>query len=287
MCMEELSSIEYLKYRANQALKYDIDPVKLFYIQHNDLEISKALTLVEGKRKYIMIFIEPAHRGKGFYEVIYNKHFSNYTVLTFSDCHIDNFLSTKKIPYYLYPNQYSIAYDIIMKYYGTKKAHRSQVNLMNHIEEGIVILQHIGCDSDTIDAYCLHPILQSDNDLIMNYHSTNFNCINAKTLILAMEYRKTANAYLSNRVIESINDIELCPLPEVNQMLIADKIQNYKDFLKYHKHSHHRSKELQQYFENWLEKLQAKDIYDQVIDRLNIVDNVTSNMTVLNIGEIE
>lgn len=285
MCMEELSSIEYIKYRANQALKYDINPVKFFDIQHNDLEISKALTLVEGKRKYIMIFIEPAHRGKGFYEVIYNNYFSNYTVLTFSDCHINNFLATKKIPHYLYPTQYSIAYDMIMKYYGTKKAHRSQVNLMNHIEEGIVLLQQMGCDSDTIDAYCLHPILQSDNELIMNYHSENFNCVNARTLILAMEYRKTANAYLSQRIIESINDIELSPLPEVNQMLIADKIQNYKDFVKYHKHSHQRSKELQEYFENWMKKLQAERFHYQFIDRLNLFDKVMSQINVLNIGE--
>lgn len=39
MCMEELSSIEYIKYRANQALKYDINPVKLLGIQQNKINV--------------------------------------------------------------------------------------------------------------------------------------------------------------------------------------------------------------------------------------------------------
>lgn len=38
-------------------------------------------------------------------------------------------------------------------------------------------------------------------------------------------------------------------------MLIADKVQNYKDFEIYHKSTHPRSKELDQYFKNWLQKL--------------------------------
>ena len=40
-------------------------------------------------------------------------------------------------------------------------------------------------------------------------------------------------------------------LPEVRDMLIADKIQNYKDFLFYHKGTHPRSRELEEYFKNW------------------------------------
>jgi len=36
---------------------------------------------------------------------------------------------------------------------------------------------------------------------------------------------------------------------------VADKIQNYKDFLIYHQKTHARSKELNEYFQNWLKKL--------------------------------
>jgi hypothetical protein len=38
-------------------------------------------------------------------------------------------------------------------------------------------------------------------------------------------------------------------------MLIADKIQNRKDFELYHKDIHERSDELKQYFFNWLWRL--------------------------------
>ena len=38
-------------------------------------------------------------------------------------------------------------------------------------------------------------------------------------------------------------------------MLIADKVQNYKDFLLYHKNTHERSDELDEYFNSWFKIL--------------------------------
>jgi hypothetical protein len=71
-----------------------------------------------------------------------------------------------------------------------------------------------------------------------------------------MEYRRVANAYLSKREIKSLDDIELSPLHEVNQMLWADKLQNQKDFRLYHMGKHERSDILEQYFINWINKLE-------------------------------
>lgn len=146
------------------------------------------------------------------------------------------------------------AYKLIHDYYGDKTAKRSGVPLINHIDEGIEILKSICADQDTIDAYCLHPMLQSDEDLKNNYALMERR-FHSKVIILVMEYRKTANAYLSKRTINSLEDIELSPLIEVNQMLWADKKQNQKDFLEYHYGIHERSEILKQYFENWITKL--------------------------------
>ena len=43
--------------------------------------------------------------------------------------------------------------------------------------------------------------------------------------------------------------------PELRAMLIADKVQNKKDFQLYHQGTHERSKELSEYFDDWLELL--------------------------------
>jgi hypothetical protein len=71
-----------------------------------------------------------------------------------------------------------------------------------------------------------------------------------------MEYRRVANNYLSKRTITSLDDIELSPMLEVNQMLWADKLQNQKDFRAYHLGKHNRSDILEQYFINWINKLE-------------------------------
>jgi len=147
--------------------------------------------------------------------------------------------------------------DIIKSVYGDSKAQRSGVLLMNHIIEGLEILEKIGAEEDAKKAYCLHPILQSDEALTNNWNTTDLNGIPIKIIILVMEYRKVANAYLSLRKIKSLKDIELSPLQEVNQMLYADKIQNRKDFLLYHYRKHARSTQLFIYFNNWIKKLES------------------------------
>ena len=83
----------------------------------------------------------------------------------------------------------------------------------------------------------------------------NDDFLSKEALFLALEYRNIANATLSNREITCAGDIKLSPLPEVNLMLVADKVQNYKDFLLYHKGTHERSEQLDRYFQLWLERL--------------------------------
>jgi hypothetical protein len=57
--------------------------------------------------------------------------------------------------------------------------------------------------------------------------------VDKRVLLLAVEYRNIANEYLSHK--PSTNDVHLSPIKDVNTMLIADKIQNRKDFEIYHK----------------------------------------------------
>jgi hypothetical protein len=144
-------------------------------------------------------------------------------------------------------------YKLVETFYKDKVAKRSQVPLINHINEGLIILDSIDATSAAKRAFCLHPLLQHDDDLKTNFlvahHRTS-----AYVMMLAMEYRSVANEYLSDKV-GSGQEIRLSPLREVNDMLIADKVQNRKDFVTYHKGTHPRSVELNLYFNEWLCRL--------------------------------
>ena len=150
-------------------------------------------------------------------------------------------------------------YQLIAAFYGQRKAKRSCVPLINHIHEGLFVLEHVGAPESALRAFCLHPLVQSDNDLEKNFQEVCSKS-SPKALGLAMEYRNIANQYLSLRTITDLSDIALSPLTAVNQMLIADKVQNFKDFLLYHKETHPRSKELTEYFHNWLQRLGVSQI---------------------------
>jgi hypothetical protein len=77
----------------------------------------------------------------------------------------------------------------------------------------------------------------------------DFNKVSTSAIILAVEYRRVANSYLS---INKMEDFVGFTNEKIKQMLYADKIQNEKDFTLYHEGKHERSKELRSYFNNWL-----------------------------------
>ena len=164
-------------------------------------------------------------------------------------------------------------YQLITNFYGDQKAKRSQVPLINHIQEGLRILEAINAHEVARKAYCLHPILQSDEALAQNFR-TDLSGIDPQVIIATIEYRSVANAYLSQRQIQRIEDIRLSPLPEVNDMLIADKVQNRKDFELYHQATHPRRNELAQYFRNWLRRLGIDEAqYKHLVALISTVEN--------------
>lgn len=163
-------------------------------------------------------------------------------------------------------------YLLIKDLYGEKKTTRSKVPLINHINEGLFILNKINADFDAALAYCIHPIFQSDFNLDINFDKVKE--VSSKVICLTMEYRSVANEYLSNRIIKDCSEIRISPLKEVTQMLIADKIQNRKDFELYHLGTHPRSKELVKYFNNWMLRLNiSEQFYQETKEELWRINN--------------
>lgn len=143
---------------------------------------------------------------------------------------------------------------LINNYYGDRKALRSGRKLIEHIREGCEVLCMLDTGPLSKLAFCLHPLVQVDRALLEFFRDPghSWGVVDPKALILAMEYRARANAWLSHMPKP---DYPKSPLVEVNQMLIADKVQNLRDFLHFHKASHPRSAELEAYFLAWLREL--------------------------------
>lgn len=182
-------------------------------------------------------------------------------IITIDDCRVIDFLTHLNKPHFVVKGPFDTPeYKMVEQFYGEGKAQRSQAWFMNHIDEGMIILSHWNKSSAAMAAFCLHPLTQDDDNLAKNFAMLSKEG-NSYHVGLSLEYRNIANAYLSKRSVDSLEDVALSPLHEVNDMLIADKVQNYKDFLIYHLGTHPRSDILVNYFNNWLKKLHCEDAF--------------------------
>ena len=173
-------------------------------------------------------------------------------------------------------------YTLIQQKYERKVAQRSGVSYMNHIVEGAFVLWQIyGFDEELIEAYCLHPIFQSDKLLSQLFadDSSELTVISPRVIVLGMEYRRIANSYTIKNKVKNPEDIEIGPLEQVHKMLVADKIQNKKDFMKYMYLKHERpayqkvSERSVQYFDSWLARLAiSQETYENVVKQIEQCD---------------
>ncbi|WP_342380752.1 hypothetical protein NVS55_13925 [Myxococcus stipitatus] len=177
-------------------------------------------------------------------------------------------------------------YLAIQRFYGQRRARRSGVLYLHHIDEGLWVLRALGATEQAHRAYCLHPLVQDDDERTaawsqalatkadLSLPPVDGVSDDPRVLALALDYRETANAALSHRPdLKNPEDIALSKEPEVNDMLRADKVQNYKDFIRYHRGTHPRSAELERYFQVWLARLGVTSA--QVAQWHSALDHIT------------
>lgn len=204
------------------------------------------------------VYVLSPHRGR--------RHLSRYLhetdvpFVTGPDCDLERLFQRHGVPYVVAGHfTQTIEYRAIEAMYGADCARRSGVPFMFHIDEGLAVLRDLGATDRARRAFCLHPLVQADADLQASYPRLDQLSGDPAVLLLALEYRNVANAYLSQRIVNNVDEIALSPLPEVNDMLRADKVQNYKDFLAFHAETHPRRAELDAYFRRWLRRLDVDD----------------------------
>jgi hypothetical protein len=268
-CNNTKDAIQYYKERAIQMVLDGFELKKISLLGKTLIAYFER----DGK-EYQSIYVLKDFRGEGLYLQDLKEEIENPNIVTSRDCNIESFLKKHKIKYTTCLGFTDcIEYQYISEMYGNDCAKRSGVPFMNHIDEGLAILHWIGASLEAKKAYCLHPIYQTDETFSVygkkDMRDKNVFGISANVIVNSVEYRHVANNYLSTREIKSLDDIKLSPLKDVNDMLIADKIQNRKDFELYHEDTHPRSKQLAQYFRNWLEKLGiSEDQYQEYKKKL-------------------
>ncbi|MCY1014680.1 hypothetical protein [Pyxidicoccus sp. MSG2] len=216
------------------------------------------------------VYVLASHRGQG--------HLSRYVAatelpfVTAPDCDLEAYFTKRGVPYVV-SGRFTTTreYRAIERHYGSRKAARSGVDYMSHIDEGLGVLRHFNASDAAKRAWCLHPLVQGDTDLAESFPYLQEVTDSPQVLALAMEYRNIANAYLSHREVASTEEIALGPLPDVADMLRADKVQNYKDFLLHHGQTHPRRESLDRYFRLWLERLNvSRETFVTLFERLQV-----------------
>lgn len=250
---------DYIENRAIQLLKFD---VVLTEIKHYPEGVVAMFNY--GINSYQAIYILKQHRNKGNYKKLHS--ITNLPVITTTECKMLDYLKSKGYLFTCLKIEEYPEYKLIQNYYGDKRAKRSGLYYMNHIDEGIAILRWLKASKSVEQAYCLHPLFQMNEDLALNVFM-KLPRLEPNVLILVMEYRAVANNYLSYMLPKKF--IELSPLAEVNQMLVADKIQNRKDFELHHKGVHKNSNRLDDYFKDWMNALNiSEEKYKYFMNRL-------------------
>ena len=148
------------------------------------------------------------------------------------------------------------------EYLSSKFTSRTGLCYFNHVVEGCEILRRYGADIVVQQAFCLHPLTQSDADLTQCVQ--HFRSCDPYAVALVMEYRWIANQYTLHNLNSKNWVITHSPLAEVDTMLVADKVQNRKDFLKHFTPSNHpKYDDLVYYFDYWLCELNITEQHYQ------------------------
>jgi hypothetical protein len=261
-------AVDYFRSRATQGLSSGLALVSVQKIDDWGA-LATWQTDSSDDKLFYSVYILANERGKGRFTQWLKKH-KDFPILTTPDCNIEAYLNKKKHPY-IAPvpiNLSFIEYDLVNKCYSDHCANRTGIHFINHIDEGLWILQQIKASQLAMRAYILHPLIQGDSEFLEFFrkmcdpNDDLHQIIDSRVLALAIEYRSVANEYLSQK---PSGIIRLSPLKDVNDMLIADKIQNRKDFELFHEEHHERNDRLSEYFKEWLSALGvSEELYQQV-----------------------
>lgn len=162
------------------------------------------------------------------------------------------------------------ALNTVYAHYGDECAKRSGIPKINHISEGLRLLDYLEVHRPAKVAFCLHPIVQDGCG--RDQWSQLYYTYGERVMYLLHNYTAVANKFLPAAVVHRTRTgFKTIPieLPEdldgdVRWMLLADKIQNRKDY-RANWNKFPNWIQLADYFNAWMIAL---DLSDDEIDQL-------------------
>ncbi len=274
-------SVRYLFNRSTQLLMDGFELSMLRPLYHDKKTLGALAVYNKQGKTYHSYYIIEGMRGKGYYSEVQQEYSGR--IITIPDCNMEEFLRAKEIPFKLACTfTQNPHYQWIERVYGNTRAKRSQCFYMDHIDEGLALLQSLKCDSHHAkEAWCLHPIIQVNKHLLDAAKDLKGSTtIDPYSVMLATEYRNLANAYLPSMGVRPAKDIRLSEVADVNTMLVADKIQNRKQF-EQHREKFKNADVLDSYFKSWLERLEVpEELYQELADMITVSGGIPTDQRV-------
>lgn len=145
-----------------------------------------------------------------------------------------------------------------------QRTKRTDLSYFDHVDDGVKILEALAAPLVVQKAFCLHPLVQNTTEFVKYFDLIHL--FEAKAVALAVEYRWVANLGIRQALKADNWNVTLSSFEHVNQMLVADKVQNRKDFLRlYTPETHPEYDEISHYFNVWLKAL---DISEEKYNKL-------------------
>lgn len=253
-------AVSYLRQRAEQAAYHGYTLTEIRHHEHGPTAIWDH----RDEGPHCTPYVLHRHRHSGHYRLAVGR--AGMPVITLGECRLERYLEVQSIPYKVLPDRpFEDAYRLISEVYGDQRAVRSGRYYMSHIDEGIHILRDAHVDTQA--AFAVHPIFQDTVQLLETLDRPPE--LRTRVVALAMEYRAVANSYLPRHHSLSLEGPKISALEEVNQMLVADKIQNRKDLELFNRDLPGYAL-LQDYFQRWFDALGVSDqTYQEWKSKLN------------------
>ena len=151
---------------------------------------------------------------------------------------------------------FSQEYRLIKEHYGVSKSN-FDVPLIQVVDDGLVLLAAMSAPAAVKGAWCLHPLLQSEEALEQSIRfPLRIRGASPMAILFAMDFRLRIGSYpLQNPVVYT--DYRGRLIPEVKMMLIAQKVQGRSAFLRRKDDYLPPSErgEMDLYYRNWLDYL--------------------------------